>query len=68
MGKALKYYDQHVHSHFSFDSEERLENYLNISNNFLVTTEHLDFKNPIIDFQTNYPDYPAYIAEIKLLN
>lgn len=68
MGKALKYYDQHVHSHFSFDSEGRLENYLNISNNFLVTTEHLDFKNPIIDFQTNYPDYPAYIAEIKLLN
>ena len=37
-------FDQHVHSSFSFDSNENLENYINVSNNSdIITTEHLDF-------------------------
>lgn len=64
----MQYYDQHAHTHFSFDSEERFENYLNLSNKFVVTTEHLDFYNPIIGFNSNSPDYTAYIKEIQQLN
>jgi len=41
-------FDQHVHSSFSFDSNENLENYINVSNNSdIITTEHLDFENPL---------------------
>ena len=25
----MQYYDQHLHTYFSFDSEEKFENYLN---------------------------------------
>ena len=35
-------FDQHVHSSFSFDSNENLENYINVCNeNDIITTEHL---------------------------
>lgn len=64
----MDYYDQHAHTHFSFDSEEKFENYLNATNKFVVTTEHLDFHNPILGFKNNYPDYIAYTKEIKELN
>lgn len=61
-------YDQHMHTHFSFDSEEEFENYLELSNKFVVTTEHLDFHNPITHFQHNYPNYSAYSKKIEELN
>ena len=64
----MDYYDQHMHTHFSFDSEEEFENYLKLSNKFVVTTEHLDFHNPITHFQNNYPDYFAYSKKIEDLN
>lgn len=62
-------FDQHVHSNFSFDSNEELENYVNVSNkNDIVTTEHLDFANPIINYEDSSIDYLKYIEEIDSLN
>ena len=62
-------FDQHVHSNFSFDSNEKLENYINVSNkNDIVTTEHLDFANPIINYEDSSIEYLKYIEEITSLN
>ena len=62
-------FDQHVHSNFSFDSNEDLENYINVSNkNDIVTTEHLDFANPIINYKDSSIEYFKYIEEITSLN
>ena len=62
-------FDQHVHSNFSFDSNEDLENYINVSNkNDIVTTEHLDFANPIINYEDSSINYLKYIEEITSLN
>ena len=62
-------FDQHVHSSFSFDSNENLENYINVSNNSdIITTEHLDFKNPIINYKDSLIDYLKYVGQIKNLN
>ena len=62
-------FDQHVHSNFSFDSNEALENYINVSNkNDIVTTEHLDFSNPIINYEDSSIEYLKYIEEITSLN
>ncbi len=62
-------FDQHVHSNFSFDSNEELENYINVSNkNDIVTTEHLDFANPIINYEDSSINYSKYIEEIDSLN
>ena len=62
-------FDQHVHSSFSFDSNEDLENYINVSNkNDIITTEHLDFENPIINYKDSLIDYLKYVGQIKNLN
>ena len=62
-------FDQHVHSSFSFDSNENLENYINVSdNNDIITTEHLDFENPIINYKDSLIDYLKYVGQIKNLN
>ena len=62
-------FDQHVHSNFSFDSNEDLENYINVSNkNDIVTAEHLDFANPIINYEDSSINYLKYIEEIDNLN
>ena len=41
----MGYYDQHMHTHFSPDSAESFENYLEQTDGLLVTTEHLDFQD-----------------------
>ena len=62
-------FDQHVHSSFSFDSNENLENYINVCNeNDMITTEHLDFENPIINYKDSSIDYLKYVGQIKNLN
>ena len=62
-------FDQHVHSSFSFDSNEDLENYINVCNeNDIITTEHLDLENPIINYKDSLIDYLKYIEQIKDLN
>ena len=59
----IVYYDQHLHTHHSFDSEEAIENYLAVTSNQLVTTEHLDFHNPAEDFKDSIPDFTRYQQE-----
>ena len=62
-------FDQHVHSNYSFDSNENLENYINASDkNDIITTEHLDFENPIINYKDSSIDYLKYVGQIKNLN
>ena len=62
-------FDQHVHSSFSFDSNENLENYINVCDeNDIITTEHLDLENPIINYEDNSIEYLKYIEEITSLN
>lgn len=62
-------FDQHVHSSFSFDSNEDLENYINVSNNSdIITTEHLDFENPIVNYKDSLFDYLKYIEQVRNLN
>ena len=62
-------FDQHVHSSFSFDSNENLENYINVCNkNDMITTEHLDFENPIINYKDSLFDYLKYVGQVENLN
>lgn len=62
----MNYYDQHLHTHHSFDSEESFENYLNTySPDFFVTTEHLDLKNPYDNGKDSIPDYQRYTDEVN---
>ena len=62
-------FDQHVHSNFSFDSNEDLENYINVSDeNDIITIEHLDFENSITNYKDSLIDYLKYVEQIKNLN
>ncbi|MDO5038062.1 MAG: PHP domain-containing protein [Tissierellia bacterium] len=54
--------DTHCHTKFSFDSQEEVENYLKLTPGPVVTTEHLDFDNPVTG-RDDYPDYQAYARE-----
>ena len=62
-------FDLHVHSNFSFDSNEDLENYINVCNeNDIITTEHLDLENPIINYKDSSIDYLKYVGQVEILN
>lgn len=63
----MKIYDQHLHSNFSFDSEENIENYFISNENNIVTTEHMDVANPVTG-KNDFPDYPSYDKKIRELN
>ena len=61
--------DQHMHSKFSFDSKEEIERYIEVAcGNKIVTTEHLEFGNPIVEYSDNIPEDSAYRKEINRLN
>ncbi len=45
----MNYYDQHLHTFLSFDSDEQFENYLAYQPAYFVATDHFDLKNPIRD-------------------
>lgn len=59
--------DNHLHTHFSYDSEEEFEAYLEACQGEIVTTEHYDLSNPYTK-QDDVPDYEAYCQEIAALN
>lgn len=61
------YYDQHLHSHHSFDSKESFHHYLQHQPSIFITTEHLDFKNPSDHFNDSLPDYANYTQELDSL-
>lgn len=58
--------DQHLHSRYSYDSEEDIEKYLKLTEGSFVTTEHLDLNNPVT-LQDDIPDFQQYFTEIKRL-
>lgn len=60
----MEYYDQHLHTHHSFDSKESFHRYLQHHPSTFVTTEHLDFNNPSDQFKHSLPDYSNYLKEI----
>ena len=64
----LGYYDQHMHTHFSPDSAESFENYLEQTDGLLVTTEHLDFHDAYTGGVDTVLDYAAYSDKIDALN
>lgn len=64
----MAYYDQHMHTYFSPDSSETFENYLELTDGILITTEHLDFEdayNGGVDTVLNYEKYAAKVAELN---
>ena len=63
----MKYYDQHVHSSFSFDSRTELADYLPYANDTFVTCEHVDLENSANDFRDSWMDYKAYCAYLQQL-
>ena len=64
----MGYYDQHMHTHFSPDSAESFENYLEQTEGLLVTTEHLDFHDAYNGGVDTVLDYAAYSEKIDALN
>jgi histidinol-phosphatase (PHP family) len=59
----MSYFDQHVHTHYSFDSQAQMRDYLTQTCLPFVTTEHLEMSNPDDQQRDDAPDYAAYIAE-----
>ncbi len=59
--------DNHLHTYFSYDSDQDFEAYLNAYPGELVTTEHYDLSNPYTK-QDDIPDYQAYSQKIAALN
>ncbi|MGT2910810.1 PHP domain-containing protein [Streptococcus cameli] len=59
--------DNHIHSNYSYDSNETLENYLKNTSGEIITTEHFDLSNPYTG-QDDVPDYVTYSQEIERLN
>lgn len=59
--------DNHLHTHFSYDSDADFKDYLDNYDGSIVTTEHYDLSNPYTK-QDDVPDYEAYSAEIAELN
>ena len=53
----MKYYDQHLHTFLSFDSDEQFENYLIKQPEFFVATDHFDLNNAGTGFKDDIPDY-----------
>ena len=64
----LGYYDQHMHTHFSPDSAESFEIYLEQTDWLLVTPEHLDFHDAYNGGVDTVLDYAAYSDKIDALN
>lgn len=59
--------DNHLHTHFSYDSDAAFQDYLESFDGEIVTTEHYEVSNPYSK-QDDVPDYEAYVAEIADLN
>ncbi|OUL10428.1 hypothetical protein B0533_02320 [Sedimentibacter sp. SX930] len=57
-----------MHTHFSPDSAESFENYLEQTDGLLVTTEHLDFHDAYNGGVDTVLDYAAYSEKIDALN
>src|SRR5699024_8325257 len=63
----MDYYDQHLHTYLSFDSQERFENYLIDSPQYFVATDHFDLKNPYTNYNDDIPDYQELCKKMNKL-
>lgn len=64
----MDYRDQHVHTEFSFDSDEKLENYAALVDHDLVTTEHMDLESVFAygkDIDIDYEKYKKTIDDFN---
>jgi histidinol-phosphatase (PHP family) len=59
----MKIYDQHVHTHFSFDCSESIENYLNNTEHPFTICDHLEFANVETEVDDTV-DYDAFSKEV----
>lgn len=57
----MKFYDTHMHSYLSFDSEEDPTSYLSENTEVLTFTEHLDLDNTIFDKRDDIPDFDEIV-------
>lgn len=64
----MNYIDQHMHSYFSFDSQAQFEDYLKLSDNQIVTTEHIDLEDPTTGFIDRPLNLKKYLRTIDELN
>lgn len=64
----MNYYDQHLHTFLSFDSEEQFENYLGNKPEFFVATDHFDLENAGTGFKDDIPDYAILTKKLAELN
>lgn len=53
----MTFYDTHMHSYLSFDSEAEPASYLSEKTRILTFTEHLDLDNTIFDKRDDIPDF-----------
>lgn len=53
----MQFYDTHMHSRLSFDSNEDPVNYINETTEVLTFTDHLDLENTIFDKRDDIPDF-----------
>lgn len=67
----MKLHDQHVHSYYSFDSKESMENYFIEAKkqnlDYIAFTDHVDFMAIFSDFKDDLFDYDKYKEEILRL-
>ena len=63
----MNYYDQHLHTFLSFDSEETFEHYLEHQPTFLVATDHFDLANAGTGFKDDIPNYHHLSEKINQL-
>lgn len=61
-------YDQHMHTYFSPDSSEIMEEYLKQAKGQIVTTEHLDFDDRFMGGKDTILDYEKYCKTVEKLN
>lgn len=64
----MQYYDQHLHTFLSFDSEEQFERYLAYGPAFFVATDHFDLKNPSTGGNDDIPDYEKLTSKHQELS
>lgn len=64
----MNYYDQHLHTFLSFDSEEQFENYLINKPEFFVATDHFDLQNAGTGFHDDIPDYKVLTEKLAALS
>lgn len=57
----MKFYDTHMHSHLSFDSDADPTSYFTDKTEIITFTEHLDLENTIFDKRDDIPNFDEIV-------